>query len=52
MLSVPVELHGYIIALHLGQDIPGLHRAADAQVLDQVDGVIALFPADRLCSVL
>lgn len=39
MLPVSVKLHSRIISLPVCQEIPGLHRAADPQVLDEMNGV-------------
>lgn len=46
MLAVPVELYRHVVPLALGVEVAGLHRPADAQVLEQGDEVDPLLPAD------
>ena len=46
MLPVTVKLHCYVIAELQREQIAGLHRAANAKVLNQINGLKPLCAAD------
>ena len=51
MLAVPIELNSDVIAHFPGVEVAGLHRAANAQVLQQTDVMDAIFQADPLRAI-